>query len=61
VWQAFNGLPIVEIGEVTREPRLLIAGMRGQTVIDQDAHDLARVFKEPLYKAFGEGIPKTPA
>ncbi|MBP9891089.1 MAG: phosphoribosylformylglycinamidine synthase subunit PurL [Planctomycetes bacterium] len=61
VWQAFNGLPIVEIGEVTREPRLLVAGMRGQTLIDQDAHDLARVFKEPLYKAFGEGIPKTPA
>jgi phosphoribosylformylglycinamidine synthase len=61
VWRAFAGLPIQEIGEVTRPRRLLIAGMRGQALIDQDVDELAKVFREPLYKAFGEGLPKSPA
>jgi phosphoribosylformylglycinamidine synthase len=61
VWRAFANLPIFEIGEVTRPRRLLIAGMKGQTLIDQDVDELAKVFREPLYKAFGEELPKTPA
>lgn len=60
-WNLFKGLPIQEIGEVTREPRLLVFGMKGDKLIDQDAQTLAKVFREPLYKAFGEELPRTPA
>ena len=59
-WALFGGLPIHELGEVTREPRLQIAGMKGEPLIDQDAHALAKVFREPLYKAFGEELPQSP-
>lgn len=45
-WALFGGLPIHELGEVTREPRLQIAGMKGEPLIDQDAHALAKVFRE---------------
>ncbi len=44
----FADLPLVRLGEVTDEERLVIRGHAGQTVIESGLHDLKAAWQAPL-------------
>jgi phosphoribosylformylglycinamidine synthase len=53
----FAGLPLTHIGTVTKAAKLKIAGLGGDTLIEAECDELRRIWKEPLFKAVGEGVP----
>ena len=53
----FEGVPIFEIGEVSKDPRLVIEGLQGTVPVDLPVDELVSAWREPLYEAMGEKAP----
>jgi phosphoribosylformylglycinamidine synthase len=53
----FRGVPIFEIGEVTKEPMLMVEGLQGTVPIDIAVSDLVNTWREPIYQIMGETAP----
>jgi phosphoribosylformylglycinamidine synthase len=46
--EAFSGMPVARIGEVTDAPRLVITGLTGAVIVDADILDLKHAWQKPL-------------
>lgn len=57
LFRMFEGVPLFEIGEVTREPQLIIEGLQGTVPIDLPVEELVTAWREPLYEIMGELAP----
>jgi phosphoribosylformylglycinamidine synthase subunit PurSL len=58
--ELFEGLPLFELGEVTREPRLVVTGLTGAPLLDEPVDELREIWRAPLYRALGEEPPAAP-
>ncbi|MCC6574085.1 MAG: phosphoribosylformylglycinamidine synthase subunit PurL [Planctomycetes bacterium] len=59
--KVFAGLPLFALGEVAAAKKLSVKGVKGASLVDQPLEKLTAAFREPLYRAFGETAPATPA
>jgi phosphoribosylformylglycinamidine synthase len=59
VFELFAGLPLFELGEVSRERRLVIEGIDGDIVIDAAVNVMHKAWREPLYDIVHEQPPAT--
>ncbi|MBX3458993.1 MAG: phosphoribosylformylglycinamidine synthase subunit PurL [Planctomycetes bacterium] len=57
MFDLFEGLPLFELGEVVPGNRLQIEGLHGTVPIDADVDELRKVWRQPIYAAFGEVAP----
>ena len=55
--QIFASLPIFGLGQVAREPELVVTGLKGESRIKLPLDRLVTAFREPLYEAMGERAP----
>jgi len=53
----FAGLPLCKLGSVSMDRRLVVEGMYGAKLLDEDIEALRKVWKSPLYAAMGEQVP----
>ncbi|MCA8916342.1 MAG: phosphoribosylformylglycinamidine synthase subunit PurL [Planctomycetes bacterium] len=55
LYRFFEGVPLFEIGEVTKDPRLHITALQGTVPIDAPVDELFTAWRNPLYTIMGEG------
>ncbi len=57
MFELFAGLPLFELGEVTKAPQLQVEGLQGTVPIDEHIESLRAAWRTPLYAVFGEEAP----
>src|SRR5690606_2324610 len=53
----FTGLTCTKIGEVCEGSDLVITGINGACVLNENIEELRTTWKQPLYAALGEEVP----
>ncbi len=53
----FKGLPLFKLGQVTDSGRLVVSGISGEQLLNEDIEELRQAWKQTLYTAVGEPVP----